>query len=192
MNEKLKSIMDEFESLKRRRANIDPMAKEIIKFICPFRGRMVTGKPDQKINTMLERIRYMVDETPLRCFQVAANGIHSGITPPSRPWKRLAFADDGLNDYGSAKRWLDDLNRKADNLMRRSNFYSAAHDSYSEDVAFANSCIGIRVDPELGLRFKTLTWGEWWVGLDANGNPSTLYRSCWMSALQAAERFGEA
>ena len=50
-----------------------------------------------------------------------------GLTSPSRPWFRLAVADEALNSVHAVKVWLSEVERLMLAVFARSNVYGALH-----------------------------------------------------------------
>jgi hypothetical protein len=189
-DEKLRDRVRRFDSLKEERNDLDKVAKDISEFITPNRGRFSGDlkKPDIKS----PRGSKILDSTAADCHEIASNGLHSGLTPPSRMWFHLSFSDDYLNRLGSPTRaWLDTVQDAIRSVLRKSNFYSVIHNSYAEIVAFSTSCIRMDADPYDGLRFKSYTWGQFWIACDASGRVDTVYRLDYPTARQILQRWGD-
>jgi hypothetical protein len=166
-----------------------PLAKDISEFIAPNRGRFDSfqQEPDTSHNL---RGSSIIDSHACDCLEIATNGLHSGLTPPSRPWFRLSFQDDGLNEYGPSKEWLSMLQTKTYGLLRASNFYSSIHSLYAEVLSFATACLYMEEDFYTGLLFRPFTFGEYRIATDKRGKVDTVYRKIQMTVKQMADRFG--
>jgi hypothetical protein len=188
--ERIEQYLQRFENLKEIRQRMDAICLDVAEYVCPSRGRFPGDdpKPDRQHGRRGSKI---IDSTAQDCHEIASNGLHSGLTPPSRPWFKLAFSSDVLNTLGSGTRkWLDHLADTVRSALRKSNFYQVIHMSYAEIVAFSNSCI--RMDSgKGGLRFRCETWGTYWIAVDENGTVDTLYREEELSARQILRRWGE-
>lgn len=186
----VKEYLQRWDFLKEQRRVLDDKAEDVSEYIVPHLGRFESddSKPDQSHGRRGDKI---IESTAQAAHNIAANGMHSGLTPPSRDWFALSFVDDALNKFSSAKQWLEDIKAACMNVLRRSNFYTAIHGNYQEVLAFANSCIRMDAHPTLGLRFKSHTWGEYWFSVGESGKVDTLYRSDVMTARQIRDRFGD-
>jgi len=184
-------LLSRFEDMKQeRRQSMDARAKSVAEYIAPERGRFEDDdrRPDRMHG---KRGDLIIDSTPMACLEVATNGMYSGLTPPSRPWHRTKFEDDGLNKWGPAKEFMDALEKRRNAELRRSNFYSAMHSSYGESIAFGSTLIGMEEFPEGGFRFRTFTFGEFYWARNAAGKVDTVYRTEFMTAKQMRDAFGD-
>ena len=62
--------------------------------------------------------------------QIFAAGVMGGLTPPSRKWFRLDFADTELKDNSELGRILDERIDILADVLEKSNFYTAVHSCY--------------------------------------------------------------
>lgn len=192
MPESVKDYQMRLDQLKKERQGIDAKCKAISQYMAPDLGKWPEDnrKPDSR-NNYSTRGGSVLNSTGVSSLETATNGIHSGLTPPSRPWFRLAFQDQELNEYGPAKEWLEVLTQRVYSILRDSNFYSAIHSDYAEILAFATNCLYMERDRRTGVRFRNLTFGEYWISCDSTGRPDTLYRTTYMSARQMFQKFGK-
>lgn len=161
--------------------------KDISRFIAPRRGRY-TDKgdvPDQSVD-----MSDITDAAGVRAARVAASGMHSGMTSPTRPWFRLAIEDRDLMTFGPVRNWLHEVEKIMYATYAASNFYNEAHSLYGELVAFATGAMYEEEDPTTHVRFKTFTAGEYVIATNERGMVDTIYRLFWMTPRTMKERFG--
>lgn len=190
MAAKAEDLLNRYKALRsEREARIEAKAKDISEYLVPDRGRYPGDdrKPDRAHGARGDKI---IDSTPGDAHEVATNGMYSGLTPPSRPWHRTQFEDEGLNEWGPAKQFMDILERRRNSELRRSNFYSAMHSSYAESIAFANACVHMQELDEGGFVFHTHTFGEYYWSRNARGRVDTVYRPEFRAAKNIVEEFG--
>ena len=84
--------------------------------------------------------------------QIFAAGVMGGLTPPSRKWFRLDFADTELKDNSELGRILDERIDILADVLEKSNFYTAVHSCYLE-LAFGQAPLGIFPDHQYGVHF---------------------------------------
>jgi hypothetical protein len=191
MTIKAEDLLNRFRAMKSgREASIESRAKDVSEYLVPERGRYPGDdrKPDKAHGLRGSNI---IDSTPGDAHEVATNGMYSGLTPPSRQWHRTRFEDDGLNEWGPAKEFMDIVERRRNSELRRSNFYSSMHSSYAESIAFSNSLVYMRELDEGGFVFRAFTFGEYYWARNAEGKVDTVYRLEHMSAKKILEEFGE-
>lgn len=135
------------------------------------------------------RMRRLMDSHPILAFRTISAGMYSGFSSPNRPWLRLKFADDGLNEFGAAREWLDATERLIYAMFDASNFYQAARQNYS-DMAHFGPTVGIMTEhwrhiaPTLPLAI-----GTYWLGFDDAFRVDTLVRDCPMTVHQVVQKF---
>ncbi len=188
--DRVDEYINKYQALKgEREASIESISLDVSEYIVPSRGRFPGDdkKPDRMHGKRGSKI---FDPTARNAHSIANNGMHSGLTPPSRPWFRVGLQDEDLGDWGPVKGFFDALQRRLYAQFRRSNFYSCMHSGYGEVLAFANNLIAMREFIQGGFHFKPFTFGEYWWARNERGNVDTVYRTEWMYAIQMIERFG--
>ena len=121
--------------------------------------------------------------------QVFAAGIMSGLTPQSRQWFRLSFANRDLQDVEGAGKLLDDRLDILNDVLNKSNFYNAIHSCYLE-LAYGQAPLGVFASPDTGVQFIPMTVGTYFLDVDADGMVNTFAREYWLTLRQLAEKFG--
>lgn len=122
--------------------------------------------------------------------QVFAAGIMSGLTPQSRQWFRLSFADREIQDATGAGKLLDDRLDILNDVLNKSNFYNAIHSCYLE-LAYGQAPLGVFASAENGVHFIPMTIGSYFLDVDADGTVNTFAREYWMTLQQLADKFGK-
>jgi hypothetical protein len=150
----------------------------------PVPALMTTSQGEQR-----PRMRHLMDSHPILAFRTIASGMYSGFSSPNRPWLRLKFADNGLNEFGAAREWLDATERVIYEMFDASNFYQAARRNYA-DMAHFGPTVGIMTEhwqhiaPTLPLEI-----GTYWLGFDDAYRVDTLVRNCPMTVHQVVQKF---
>ncbi len=121
--------------------------------------------------------------------QVFSAGIMSGLTPQSRQWFRLSFANRNVSDMTGAGKLLDDRLDILNDVLNKSNFYNAIHSSYLE-LAFGQAPLGVFASAETGVHFVPFTIGSYYLDVDADGLVNTFAREWYMTLQQLADKFG--
>lgn len=122
--------------------------------------------------------------------QVFAAGVMGGLTPPSRKWFRLDFADTELKDNSDLGKILDERIDILADVLEKSNFYTAVHSCYLE-LAFGQAPLGIFPDRQYGVHFVPYPIGSYAMENGPDGSVQTFCRKLKMSAVQMADKFGE-
>lgn len=135
------------------------------------------------------RMRQLMDSHPLLAFRTVQAGMYSGLSSPNRPWLRLKFVDDDLNDYQAGAVWIDQFERLLYSMFDASNFYQSARQNYGEMARFG---------PAAGLMTEhwreiaptmPLPIGTFWLGFDDAFKVDTLLRSCPLTVDQVVKQF---
>lgn len=121
--------------------------------------------------------------------QVFSAGIMSGLTPQSRQWFRLSFANRDVQDMTGAGKLLDDRLDILNDVLNKSNFYNAIHSSYLE-LAYGQAPLGVFASAETGVHFVPFTVGTYFLDVDADGLVNTFAREWYMTLQQLADKFG--
>lgn len=121
--------------------------------------------------------------------QIFAAGVMSGLTPPSRKWFRLNFANTELEDNSELGKILDERIDILSDVLEKSNFYTAVHSCYLE-LAFGQAPLGIFPDAQYGVHFVPYTIGSYAMENGADGTIQMFVRRYRMSARQLVDKFG--
>lgn len=121
--------------------------------------------------------------------QIFAAGVMGGLTPPSRKWFRLDFADTELKDNSELGRILDERIDILADVLEKSNFYTAVHSCYLE-LAFGQAPLGIFPDHQYGVHFVPYPIGSYAMENGPDGTVQTFCRKVKMSASQIVDKFG--
>ena len=92
--------------------------------------------------------------------QIFAAGVMGGLTPPSRKWFRLDFANTELKDNSDLGKILDERIDILADVLEKSNFYTAVHSCYLE-LAFGQAPLGIFPDHQYGVHFVPYPIGSY-------------------------------
>lgn len=123
------------------------------------------------------------------CCNIFASGIMSGLTPPSRNWFKLSFANPELKENKEASMILDERNQILERVLAGSNFYNAAQSVYME-LPFGVGALGVFPDAKTGVRFTHYPIGTYCIDVGADGTANTFCRKYKMYTSQIAEQFG--
>lgn len=121
--------------------------------------------------------------------QVFAAGIMSGLTPPSRQWFRLSFANRELSDNSDAGAILDQRMEILYDVLNKSNFYNAVHSCYTE-LAFGQAPLGVFPDSKTAVHFVPFTIGTYYLDQGADRIVNTILIRSEMTAIQLQDKFG--
>jgi hypothetical protein len=175
------------QGLRQERNSWESHWQEISDYILPRKGVYNGHLP----NDGRVRSGKIIDSTATRALRILAAGLQGGLTSPARPWFRLGISDRDLARHKSVREWISKVENTMYRALARSNFYSCIHSLYTELAGFGTGILYCEPDDERGIRFRTLTAGEYCLATDAQGRVDTVYREFKMTARQLEKRFGK-
>lgn len=171
------------------RQDYEPEWREIARFCQPARSRFLNN--DTNKTARRQRNAKLYDEYAIASYRTLANGMTSGLSSPSRPWKKLSTYDEGLMDDPDVRAWLSEVDRRMDAFFAQTNFYGAAKTGYHELGLFGTEACVMVEHPTLGMVCHALTAGEYWIAMSDAMVADTLYRRAPMTVRQTVQSFGD-
>ncbi len=179
--------LQRLQSLRQERSSWESHWQEISDYILPRKGVYAGHRP----NDGGVRSGKIIDSTATRALRILAAGLQGGLTSPARPWFRLGIADRDLARHKSVREWISKVESAMYRALARSNFYSCIHSLYTELAGFGTGILYCEPDDDSGIRFRTLTAGEYCLTTEAQGRVDSVYREFKMTARQLEKRFGK-
>ena len=156
----------------------------------PDHGFYLTDESDKDVYDGERRARLdIIDDTAEKAVQVMAAGLQSGNTSPASPWFKVGLADKDLQEFHSAKVWLDDVTAILHGLFHRT-LYNSTYHTYMELGTFGTGAFMLLDDKVETMRTRSLTVGEYSIGLNNALRVDTIVRDFWMTARQMVQEFG--
>lgn len=174
------------KALKSDRSEFFTEWQVLSEFFLPRRGRFLLSEK----NKARSRTNSIINSTGTYSAGVLANGMHTGLTNPARPWFRFSTGDTGLAEFGPVKEWLSIAEKLVQAILNESNIYDSLPQVYLEDGVFGTGCMGLFEDFDDVVRAYPFTVGEYCLGMDHRGRNDTLYREFKMTIGQAVKKFG--
>jgi len=176
--------------LKAVRAPHEPEWREIAQYCKPNKSRFLSAETNKNFK---RRNSAIYSSYGIRSFRTLASGMYSGLSSPSRPWKKLRSFDDELMADQEVKVFFSECDRLMDNFLASTNFYEAAYSGYGELGLFGTeACVMTELhgQNEPPAVCDALTVGEYWLGVGSSGKANALYRRCDLTVAQTVESFG--
>jgi hypothetical protein len=174
------------EGLKQNRKSYESDAREISSYALPARSRWLASdtnkgrQPNRRLN----------NSHGIFAFRTLQGGMTSGLSSQSRPWFTLTCYDEALAQDPAVRAWLTEVERRMYAFIAQTNFYGAAKSGYLELGAFGTeSCVAFEHKTE-GMVCNSLTFGEYWIGLNSALQAGCLYREAPLTVIQAIQSFG--
>jgi hypothetical protein len=149
----------------------------------------VAGITNKTSTPSSSRESLLFDTTAGDALMTMAGGLMSWTMPGGEPW----FGFDppsSLSRSDKVKAWAQDCTEAARKLLANSNFYTEAHEDLLAHCSFGTSCLFFEVDEGVA-RFEAFATGSYCIEENRFGMVDTLFREFELSAVQAAEKFGE-
>ena len=183
----MKKVRMKAREMVRRRDTYISRWKAIRDYQLPYIG-IFDGEEDVS-SRAVRRDRHIYNGCAFQANQIFAAGVMSGLTPPSRRWFRLNFGNKQLADNTDIGRLLDERIDIMNEVLEKSNFYTAVHSCYLE-LAYGQAPLAIFPDERYGVRFEPYTIGTYAMEAGADGTIDTFCQRFTMTAAQLAEKFG--
>lgn len=188
LNLKRAPIERKVKELELKRERYENRWRAIRDYQLPYIGKF--DGLDYEDNAAERKDRHIYNGCSWESNQVFASGVMSGLTPPSRKWFRFNFANKDLEDNTELGRLLDERIDIVNDVLEKSNFYTAVHSCYLE-LAFGQAPLGIFPDERYGVHFTPYTVGSYMMENGPDGTINTFARRYYMSARQLVDKFGE-
>ena len=160
------------QALKTIRGSWDPMYQNISDHLLPWSGRFFV----EDTNKGGGRHNLIFDGSATSALRVLGAGLMAGATSPARPWFRLTTGDPELNEFYSARIWLDEVARRMMRVFQKSNTYRVLHGMYEELGSFATSAAFVLPDYKNVIHLYPMTCGEYFLAQNYRGEVDTCIR----------------
>ncbi|AWP32032.1 phage tail protein [Pantoea vagans] len=176
----------QFGMLKDERTTFDPHWRDLSDYISPRSSRFLVSDAnrDNRRNTNI------VDPTCTLAERTLSSGMMSGITSPARPWFTLSVSDPAMKDYGPVKVWLEDVQRRMNEVFNKSNLYQSLPIVYAQLGTYGTAAMAILEDDEDIIRTYPFPIGSYYVSNSSRLSVDTVYREFRMTTRQLVEQFG--
>ncbi|MEN3749589.1 portal protein [Sphingomonas sp. HF-S3] len=160
---------------------------EIAGLCMPSRSRALVEGNRARLRAQASSRANLYDGYPIRSFEICANGMLSGLSSRSRPWRKSVLEDEGLMDFYPVRVWLEAYDKLVYSALAASNFYEALLACYGEMAGFGTGAILLQnhdgvASPKLVAH--ALTVGEYGIALGEDLRPDALARSFTLTARQ--------
>lgn len=179
------SRRDRLERMRSDRGQFYPEWQEISDYIQIRRGKYLMDQ--QRKN---RRSKKVLNEAATFASRTLGAGMLAGVSSPSRPWLKLLTPDPKLNEFASAKRWLDISQRMLYRAFQISNYYHVKQTAYRDMGDFGQGPIIIDEDFENAINCVIASPGEYFLDVNHKNQVDVLYREFKWSTMQCLKRFG--
>jgi hypothetical protein len=161
--------------------------RELSDFILPRRSRFFTDDQNQDHARRTNRI---IDSTATRAARTLQSGLHSGVTPPNRPWFRLTTPDPELAEFAPVKQWLHTVSSRMQTVFVKSNIYNILPTLYGDLGVFGTPAMAVLEDEHEFIRGYSYPVGSFMVGVSRRQIVDTFLMEFKLSVRQIVDEFG--
>lgn len=182
-----RKVRQRVREMERKRLYYETRWKSIRDYQLPYIG-IFDGEDDESARAK-RRDQHIYHGCAWQSNQIFAAGVMSGLTPPSRRWFRLSFGNEELADNSNVGKLLDQRIDIMNDVLEKSNFYTAVHSCYLE-LAYGQAPMAIFPDSRYGVHFEPYTVGTYALEAGPDGDITRFCRKYRMTAQQLADKFG--
>lgn len=173
--------------LETERSSWTPHWRDLADFILPRRVRFnVTDR-----NRGDKRNQKIINNTATLAARTLRSGMTAGLTSPARPWFKLSLFEADLLDNDEVKYWLDDVTRRMNAVMSRSNLYNCLPIGYGDIGVFGTAAMSVLEDDEKVFRCGNPPIGSYVLSNNERGIVDVFGRECEMTVRQIVMRFAK-
>lgn len=178
-------VLMRHNDLASERAPWDTVWQELAEFCLPRKAEISAKRsmPDTSRHDVL------FDSTAMQSAATLANGQLAYITPADSRW--FVYEPPRGVTSDRAKQWYAKCSEITQLMLATSNFYSEIHETYFDDSVFGTYCLFVQAGRSHPLNFSKFDVGTYSIGENDEGEVTTLFRELELTALQAADKFGE-
>lgn len=178
-------VLARHQDLASERAPWDTLWQELAEYFLPRKAEIASKR------STVDSSRYDVlfDTTGIQAAATLANGQLAYITPADSRW--FVYEPPRGVESDKAKQWYAKCSEITQLLLATSNLYTEAHELYYQDSVFGTYCMFAEAGQSHPLVFTTFDIGTYSLAEDDEGLINTVFRELELTALQAADKFGE-
>jgi hypothetical protein len=176
-----------FTSMENERSSFLPIYQDVADHVRPNSARINTTVKASKGTRNDCRI---IDPTATLASRTLRSGLMAGLTSPARPWFKLGTPDPDINEHGSAKNWLFEVEGILRDIFTKSNLYQVLPMVYGDQGDFGTACMSCLEDDKTIVRFQHFMPGQFLIAMNDHNRCDSMYRKYPMTVRQLVQRFG--
>lgn len=193
--EEIEPYVRRWKSLVDARRPMEPIWREVQKFLMPFSGRYLQGDdvdPNEEAYTI--DLSHIKDSMPLKMALTAADGLHGGLSSQSQQW--FSYYIGNYERYErdvprDVRAWVENSQNAVRDTLGVSNFYVEIHPFYLEAICFGVAAMMINSVASTKAHYTTKTIGSYWLDQNANQEIDTMYVQVTLRAGDIARKYGK-
>ncbi len=187
--------------MKAVRAQIEPLWREIQRYILPSLGKYLDGDAQgahgeiARIGEEMFRRSMILDSSPTKMALTAADGLHGGLTNPAEQW--FSYYVGNYQNYEKtfsqeSRGWITNAQECVRDVIANSNYYDAIYQWFLEYFGFGTALSLAVSDPVSTCRYYTKTAGTYWLSEDDTKRFDTAYIRYTSRAADIVRKYGAA
>lgn len=188
MDQIVRDLLDEFQSLKEIRKPYEEVWQEIADNVVPNRSGFLTDEPDKG----RRRGELIQDGTPLHSLQTYKSGLMGRLLSSFFNWFSVRTPDEDLMDVREIRMWLSKVDQVLYGMIARSNFYPQMFEFFGDGGSIGTATIyrywNAATQREI---FSVRHPREIYVAENEESDVDTIFRPTLMSYKQMVDSFGE-
>lgn len=194
--EKKEKYQRRFNRLKDIRRPIEIKWKQVRDLLDPAASAFLdddgTHGYNYETNGIIDDSR-ILDSTPRKMAQTAADGLHGGLTSPLIKWFSFYAGNYSVFNMSAThieKEWLNTAEECVRDTLSNSNFYLAVHPFHKEIFEFGTSLLMAYSNPKTIVRFFHYTVGSFWLAQNSDREIDTVCTRTMVAAIDLARVYG--
>ncbi len=188
----IEEILREYETEKSGRTSWDSYWKECAELVLPNYDEFYRdGASD--ITSQRSRIDKIYDSTATISAATFATVVDSAVTPRNQKWQRIVSSNPDLMRINKVAKYFDNVTNVLFRMryQSKSNFASQNHEKYVSLGVFGHGVMFIDEMVGQGLRYKSEYIGDVYIKENYAGIIDTIFVEYFLTARQAAQKFGQ-
>ena len=180
-------LLDVYNGLVDKRVPWEALWRDLANHIMPRKQ----GGTRYQTTANVSREARLYDTTAIHANNVLASGQLSWMTPHTGDWFVLKAPETLANSDGCKSYYADCTKIIRDVLSSRSNFYTVAHEFFSDRSGFGTATMHCEKGKRYAINFTVYPIGSYAIAEDDEGYVDTVYRELELTARQATLKFGD-
>ena len=183
----LQELARRHDALRQDRLSWEPDWRACAKQFLPRKVRVLEAGDETNRGGQLNEL---MDNTGVYAMRDLVSGLFGNLTPTTSPWFLVGLQDETVERRPGVRAWLDEVQKRMRMVFSRSGLYNAMRALYGELGTFGTGFMFVQPDDSVGMRFTTLTIGEYCLDTNEYGRVDTVFRTMDLTARQVIRMFG--
>jgi hypothetical protein len=180
------AIIKRLDQLKSTRSNWDDHFQEVADFVLPRKNNILNKKyPGERRNLQV------YDSTAIHASELLGGALHGLMTNPSSIFFELTTGVLEIDDMDDVRLWLQKATRQMHEILNNSNFQTAIHEVYMDQVVFGTGVLFMEEDEDSIISFNSRPISEVYVDENNKDKIDVVFREYEYDTRQLIQEYGE-